>query len=106
MPVMPSVLVISKSARGLTESVSVSVAGVGSVVPVGGAAVKVFATLPPTAVTLVVTVKLMLPPLGRVGTMTLPASRLVMFNCPAAAPAVGQIAPPEAVQVPKAVLLN
>ena len=87
-------------------SVSVTVAGVGSVVPLGGVAVKMFATLPLTAVTFAVTVKLMLPQFGRVGTLTVPAARLVIFNCPAPAPAVGHTAPPAAVQVPRAVLVS
>ena len=64
---------------GFTVSVSVTVAGVGSVVPTGGVDVNGFATVPVVAVTFAVTVKLILPPLGRVGTTTVPASRLVMF---------------------------
>ena len=87
-------------------SVSLTVAGVGSVVPAGGVAVKVFVTLPEVAVTVAVTVKLMLPPLGSVGTTTVPASRFVMFNWPAPAPAAGHTAPPPAVQAPSAVFAN
>ena len=87
-------------------SVSVTVAGVGSVVPTGGVAVKVFATLPLVAVTLTVTLKLMLPLLGKVGTTTVPASRLAMFICPAPAPTVGQTAPPAGVHAPMAVFVK
>ena len=77
-----------------------------SPIPLGGFAVKVFVTLPLLAVTLAVTVKLMLPPLGKVGTVTVPASRLAMLSWPVPVPAVGQAAPPEAEQAPNEVLFN
>ena len=66
----------------ITVSVSVvlALAGVGSVVPTGGVALKVLATLPLVAVTLAVMVKLIEPPLGRFGTTTEPASRLAIDN--------------------------
>ena len=62
-----------------------------------------FVTFPLNAVTEAVIVKLMFPPLGSVGTTTVPASRFAMFNCPAPAPAVGHTAPPPGVQAPIAV---
>ena len=68
--------------RTLTESVSLAVllVVVGSVMPVGAVAVKVLVTLPVVAVTLTVKVILISPPLGKVGTTTVPASRLAMLN--------------------------
>ncbi len=107
-PAVPSTVApVSLTALiAITVSVSVVVAGVGSVVPTGGVDVKVFATVPLGAVTFAVTVKLILPPFGRVGTMTVPASRLVMFICPAPAPTVGQTAPPAGVQAPIAALVS
>src|SRR5438552_950944 len=97
--VTPSVLVTARSATGPTVSVSVRELLVRSesVVPLGTVAVNVFATLPLVAVTLAVTVKLRLPPLGSVGTTTVPASRLAMLNWPAPVPVVGHTAPPAAV---------
>jgi len=102
----PSVFVTAKSAVGFTVSVSVAVlsAGVGSVVPAGEE--NVFATLPLIVVTVAVIVKLILPPLGKVGITTVPASRFAIDNCPAPAPAVGQTAPPADAQTPNAVFVN
>src|SRR5438477_463974 len=98
-------LVTARSACGVTVSVSLELLlpGVRSVVPPGGVAVKVLVTDPLVAVTVAEMVKLMLPPFGRVGTTTVPASRLAMFNWPAPAPAVGHSAPPAGVQAPIAV---
>ncbi len=103
---VPSVLVTTRSAIGLTLSTSLAVAGVGSVVPTGGVAEKMLVTAPLVAVTFAVTVKLMLPPLGSVGTITVPASRFARLNWPAPAPAVGHAAPPAAVQAPSAVFVR
>ncbi len=103
---VPSVLVTTRSATGFTLSMSLTVAGEGSVVPVGGVAAKVLVTVPLAAVTFAVTVKLMLPPFGSVGTTTVPASRLAMLSWPAPAPAVGHTAPPLAVHAPRAVLVR
>ena len=77
--------------------VSVSVAllllGVGSVVPLGAAMFAVLLTLPATAVTVAFTVKVTLPPLGKVGmvipapckaaTVTLPGARAAQVRAPA-----------------------
>ena len=83
-----------------TVSVSLAVAGVGSDVPLGGVAVKVFVTVPLDAVMVTGMVNVMLPPFGRVGTTTVPACRLVIDICPAPAPTVGHTAPPAAIQAP------
>jgi hypothetical protein len=88
-----------------TVSVSLAVAGVGSDVPLGGVAVNVLVTNPLEAVMVTCTVKVMTPPLGRVGTTTVPASRLAIDICPAPAPTVGQTAPPPAPQAPIDALL-
>ena len=85
---------------------SVTLAGVGSVVPPGGVAVKMLETVPELAVTVAVTVKLIEPPFGNVGTTTDPASRLARFICPAPAPTVGHTAPPAATHAPIAVLVS
>ena len=82
---------------GAAITVSVSVAElfprIGSVVPTGVAMFATFAMLPPTAVTVALTVKVTLPPLGKVG-ITIPAPRIkatVVFGT------VGQAAAPVAV---------
>ena len=72
----------------------------GSVVPAGGATLTLFETLPNVAVTFASTVKVTLPPLGRVG-ITMPAPCIkatVVFA------AVGQAAPP--VGVPQVTLVT
>src|SRR5947208_3578809 len=103
-----SVLVTDRSATGVTVSVSVRelLLRSESVVPLGTVAVKVLATLPLVAVTLAVTVKLRLPPLGSVGTTTVPASKLAMLSWPAPGPAVGHTAPPAALHTPRAVFVK
>jgi len=67
--VVPLVFVTLRSATALTVSVSVALllAAVGSVVPLGVVTVAVFVTLPVMAVTVAPTVKVRLPPLGKVG---------------------------------------
>jgi hypothetical protein len=86
------VLTTLRSATGFTEFVSVAslLPGVGSVVPGGGAIVATLATLPVVAVTFAFTVKVTVPPLGRVGiTMPVPSSNVtVVFGT------VEQTAPP------------
>src|SRR5262249_8931977 len=69
--------------------------------------VAVFVTLPPAAAgALAVAGELMPPPTGIDGIATVPFSRFATFSCPAPPPAVGQMAPPEAVQEPTAVFVS
>ena len=84
-----SVFVTERSETGVSESVSVAEAGLGSVVPPGGSRVAVLAIWAPVPA-VPVTVKVTEPPLGRVG-MTMPAPCIR-----ATVGAAGQAAPPEA----------
>ena len=79
-----------------------SLPGVGSVTPTGGAIAAVLATLPEVAVTLALTVKIRLPPAGKVGiTMPAPSSKPTVVLA-----AVGQAALPVALPQVTLVLLK
>lgn len=90
--VTPSVFVIDRLAIGLTMFVSVEelFSGTESVVPCGGKTLAMLATVPEVAVTFAETIKVTIPPSGRVGmTIPSPCIRLtVVFS------GAGQTAPP------------